>query len=285
MKEISFGGRSVGTENHFRYTNNSKQSNVSMLSATMSDFTYVKHAHEEYSIGLTLQGRQDFFCRNAFYKSKPGNVMLFNPEDIHDGHSGVEQNLEYVMLYIHPEALHPMFQALGHRKNTTLRLNNTLFNDPILRHQVYGISQQLIENKYSKIEHEAGLFLLAQSLVRLHGSLERPNHRSRADRLLLRAKDYILANLADDISIDDIANVANMSKFHFIRAFREHFCITPHQYVLNCRINYARRELLAGRSATNAAFASGFADASHLNRNFKRVFGMTPKQFQLQWTR
>ncbi|KJY81804.1 AraC family transcriptional regulator [Vibrio galatheae] len=275
----------MSQDNHFTYTSSSQHDDVSVLCATMSDFTYAKHAHEEYSIGLTLQGRQDFFCRSAYYKSTPGCVMLFNPEDIHDGHSGVEQSLEYVMLYVHPKELQPLFHALGHKKETILRLNDTLIDDPILRHQVYDMSQRLQGQSYSKIEHEAGLFQLAQSMTRLHGSLQLPTYTSRADKLLLRAKDYILANLANDISIDDIAQVANMSKFHFIRAFRECFCITPHQYVLNCRINYARRQLLAGHSATIAAVASGFADASHLNRNFKRVFGMTPKQFQLQLTR
>lgn len=272
----------MSQDNHFTYTSSLQHDEVSMLCAIMSDFSYAKHAHEEYSIGLTMQGRQDFFCRNAFYKSTPGSVMLFNPEDIHDGHSGGEQNLEYVMLYIHPNELQPLFHALGHSKNTTLRLKETLFDDAILRHQVYAMSQRLQGQSYSKIEHEASLFQLAQSLTRLHGSLELPRYRTRADRLLLRAKDYIMSNLASDISIDDIAQAATMSKFHFIRTFREHFCITPHQYVLNCRINYARRQLLDGHSATIAAVDSGFSDSSHLNRNFKRVFGMTPKQFQTQ---
>ncbi|EGA64759.1 AraC family transcriptional regulator [Vibrio brasiliensis] len=275
----------MSQENHFTYTSSLQQDEVSMLCAIMSDFSYSKHAHEEYSIGLTMQGRQDFFCRNAFYKSQPGCVMLFNPEDIHDGHSGGEQNLEYVMLYIHPNELKPLFQALGHKKDTILRLEDTLFDDVILRHQVYDMSQRLQGKSYSKIEHDASLFQLAQSLTRLHGSLELPRYRTRADKLLLRAKEYIMANLANDISIDDIAQAASMSKFHFIRTFREHFCITPHQYVLNCRINVARRQLLEGHSATRAALGSGFADASHLNRNFKRVFGMTPKQFQVQTVR
>ncbi|AXR00177.1 AraC family transcriptional regulator [Pseudoalteromonas piscicida] len=272
----------MSKNNHFIYTRSAQQDDVSMLCATMSDFTYTKHAHEEYSIGLTLKGRQDFFCRSAFYKSQPGCVMLFNPEDIHDGHSGGEHSLEYVMLYVHPRELQPLFRALGYKQETVLRLNNTLFNDALLRYQVLTISQQLLGRSYSKIEHEAALFQLAQSLVRLHGCLELPLRKTRTETLVLRAKDYILANLANDISVDDIAAVANMSKYHFIRAFREHFCITPHQYVLNCRINYARKQLLVGRSATTAAVESGFADASHLNRNFKRVFGMTPKQFQLQ---
>ena len=140
-------------------------------------------------------------------------------------------------------------------------------------------------NSTSKIEREAAVLQMAQSLVRLNGSLDLPALSTRVDSLLLRAKDYILANIDNDIAIDDIAHAATMSKFHFIRRFREHFGITPHQYVLNCRINYARRALQVGRDATSVAVESGFADASHLNRNFKRVFGMTPKQFQLQWAR
>lgn len=51
-----------------------------MLQARMSDFTYIKHAHEEYSFGVTLAGRQDFFAGGAFYRSLPGTVMVFNPD-------------------------------------------------------------------------------------------------------------------------------------------------------------------------------------------------------------
>lgn len=271
--------------NRFQFTPSKQQDNVSLLSATMSDFTYPKHAHEEYSIGLTLQGRQDFFCRGSFHKSSPGCVMLFNPEDVHDGHSGVEQDLEYVMLYIHPDEIYPLFQSLGYKKSSTLRLQDTLFDDAMLRHHVANMSQLLKTTSYTQIEYESSLYMLAQSLVNQHGSLDLAEHRSRTDTLLFRAKEYILANLHNDISIEDIANAAAMSKFHFIRLFRAQFGITPYQYVLNCRINHARKALQLGSNATLAALDSGFADISHLNRNFKKMFGMTPKQFQLQWSR
>lgn len=272
-------------ENHFQFTNSSRLNNVAMLSATMSDFTYAKHAHEEYSIGLTLQGRQDFFCGTSFHKSTPGGVMIFNPEEVHDGHSGLEQNLEYVMLYIHPDEMMPLFHALGYKGNSPLRLNGTLFDDPILRYRVCSMADILKSHELSQIEYESGLLMLSQALVRQHGSLDLPAYRTRTDTLLMKAKDFIIANLGNDISIDQIAAASNMSKYHFIRLFRSQFGITPHQYVLNCRINHARKALQVGVNATQAAVESGFADASHLNRNFKKVFGMTPKQFQLQWVR
>lgn len=272
-------------ENHFEFINSTRLDNIAMLNATMSDFTYAKHAHEEYSIGVTIRGRQDFFCCNSFHKSTPGCVMVFNPEDIHDGHSGIEQDLEYTMLYIHPDEISPLFQSLGYKGKNTLRLQGTLFDDPMLRYRVLSMAESLRSDNLSRIEYDSELYLLAQVLVKHHGSLDLLQNHSRTDSLLTRAKDYIITNLSNDISVDQIAAAANISKFHFIRMFRAQFGITPHQYVLNCRINNARKVLQTGVSATQAATESGFADASHLNRNFKKVFGMTPKQFQLQWSR
>nr|QIH43228.1 AraC family transcriptional regulator [Vibrio ziniensis] len=250
----------------------------------MSDFSYAKHAHEEYSIGVTLKGRQDFFCQKAFHKSPSGGVLLFNPEDVHDGHSGGSENLEYVMLYIHPNELKPLFQALGYGKDTTLRLDSPLMDDAVLRHQILSMHQLVSEPNHSTIEFESGLFHIAQSLVAKAGKLDQEYSPplSRKDSLLTRAKDFIIGHIDQDISIDDVANAATMSKYHFIRLFHRQFGITPHQYVLNCRINAARKYLESGLPSSHVAQLSGFADNSHLNRHFKRTFGMTPKQYQLQ---
>nr|WP_275138692.1 AraC family transcriptional regulator [Vibrio furnissii] len=73
-----------------------------------------------------------------------------------------------------------------------------------------------------------------------------------------------------------------MSKFHFIRLFNEQFGMTPHQFVLNCRVNRAKQALEVGDKASDVAIDLGFADVSHLNRKFKRVFGITPHQYQRQ---
>ncbi|GGC89392.1 hypothetical protein GCM10011382_19570 [Vreelandella lutescens] len=61
---------------------------LTVLKAAIEDFSYDRHAHEEYAFGVTLAGRQDFFSGGQFHRSPPGNVILFNPEEVHDGHSG-----------------------------------------------------------------------------------------------------------------------------------------------------------------------------------------------------
>ncbi|MDD1780335.1 AraC family transcriptional regulator [Enterovibrio sp. ZSDZ35] len=274
----------MDTENRFQFINSQHLDGVSVLDANMSDFTYDKHAHEEFSIGVTLQGRQDFFCQGAFHKSPAGGVLLFNPEDVHDGSSGGDENLEYLMLYLHPNTLESQFLALGVNSPRQLRVEGCLINDTALRSQALVLAHTLKNPESRRIEQEAALFQLSHAMVAKAGKLNEPPLSNRKDTLLLRAKDFVQDNLSRDIGIDDIAEAANMSKFHFIRQFRAQFGITPHQYILNCRINSARKALECGSPSSDVAQRFGFADSSHFNRRFKRVYGMTPKQYQLQTT-
>jgi AraC-like DNA-binding protein len=266
----------------FEYTPSLHLEGVKLLTATMQNFTYDRHAHEEYSIGLTKAGRQDFFCGGVFNKSYAGHVIFFNPEDVHDGCAGGSSLLEYDILYLPEDKLIPLMQAMGSHHPNRFRLKYHVLNDPILGYQVSQMSEILRQNS-SAIEQEAALIQITESIIRLNGVAETPTFpRYKKDMLLIRAKDFIHSHLDKNISVDEISSAANISKYHFIRVFRQQFGITPHQYVLNCRLNQARKELESGQSVTMVAQTYGFADDSHLIRKFKRTFGMTPKQYQRQ---
>ena len=87
----------MGSISQFEFFKSDHVPSLTVLKAAIGDFSYDRHAHEEYALGVTLAGRQDFFSGGQFHRSPPGNVILFNPEDVHDGHSGGEQALDLVL--------------------------------------------------------------------------------------------------------------------------------------------------------------------------------------------
>ncbi|MHA6529921.1 AraC family ligand binding domain-containing protein [Paenibacillus sp. BAC0078] len=82
-----------------------KSAGITALSATMTDFTYKKHSHQEYAIGVTLRGIQKYNLAGSLQLSYQNGVMLFNPEQAHDGMAHDMTGLDYVMLYIEPQLL------------------------------------------------------------------------------------------------------------------------------------------------------------------------------------
>ena len=268
----------------FFYVKSQNFSGLSAFSAKMTDFSYDKHAHEEYSIGVTCSGRQDFYSQGAHPKSNAGNIIFFNPEQVHDGHAGAGSPMEYQMLYIPEHLFLNLSKSFSVVVKDKLHIKQSLFQDNILRDQVLSFFQ-LMSNcgQYSCVEEEYALLRIVQSIVRIGGSgTSALSPQSRKDALLIRAKDFILENLQNKITVDEIANAANISKYHFIRMFSEQFGMTPHQYVLASRINRCKAALEYGEKAIDVANKFGFSDVSHLNRKFKNTFGITPTQYQKQ---
>jgi len=96
-----------------------------------------------------------------------------------------------------------------------------------------------------------------------------------------RAKDMLLSHVDGDISIAEIAQACQLSRSHFIQAFRETTGETPYQWLMRRRLDRARDLLRASElNLAEVALASGFADQSHFTRFFKRVVGVAPGQWR-----
>lgn len=271
----------MSNASQFQFIKSQHVPTLTVLHAAIEDFSYDRHAHEEYAFGVTLAGRQDFFSCGQFHRSPPGNVIFFNPEDVHDGQSGGEHALDYLMVYAHPEQVKALFaDALGHESTADFRSNSTLIQDVQLRNAILELARLVTSQAGSYIDQENALYRVIERTVQLGGVSQPSQMINRPDTLLGLAKEYIHAHLETDMSLDDICQAAHLSKYHFLRLFRQHYGITPHQYVINCRINAARAALEKGALLNEAALRYGFADLSHFNRRFKRIYGMTPHQYQ-----
>ena len=104
---------------------------------------------------------------------------------------------------------------------------------------------------------------------------------ARDRRRAVEAALWLEAHAAEAIDLDRIAAQAGLSPFHFLRLFARVLGVTPHQYLVRCRLREAAR-LLAERERriTDIAYDVGFADLSNFVRSFRRAAGVSPRDFR-----
>ncbi|MDR7314376.1 helix-turn-helix domain-containing protein [Brevibacillus nitrificans] len=246
-----------------------KSAGITALSASMTDFMYKRHAHEEYAIGVTLRGIQHFNMDGCLQLSYQNGVMLFNPEQAHDGMAHDETGLDYVMLYIDPKLLLEMVE-----KKEIVRFSSPIVYDSRLRQKILNLSHGIFSGKDEALCNEL-LLSLADGLVQANLSPE-----PKKDLPLIRkAKDMLQSNLEKVLSLDEIGKELQLSKFQFIRFFKAHTGISPYQYFLNCKIERAKQLIEKNRDVYSAVAACGFVDLTHLNKHFKSVYGTTAFEY------
>ncbi len=245
---------------------------ITTLTASMSDFSYKRHAHAEYSLGVTLHGIQDYYLEGSLQSSHQSGVMLFNPEQVHDGHAhDRKQGLDYIMLYIEPSLF---LEALGEPEFIR-------FNSPIVYNR--ELAGDII-NLYQALDTGREEALCSELLLKLSDnfSSKRLYHRDLPDDSFLnRSREMIYGELGGVLKLDTIAGEFGMSKFKFIRSFKARTGLSPYQFFLNCKVVQARRYLDKYHDLYAAILEFGFVDLSHFNRNFKRVFGVTAHEYLL----
>ncbi|ODC03098.1 hypothetical protein BFW38_05595 [Terasakiispira papahanaumokuakeensis] len=270
--------------NHFQFSQNQALPGVRVLEASMADFSYDKHAHEEFGLGLTLAGEQHFASQGTFFRSRPGHIIQFNPDQDHDGHAGTQAPLYYHMLYINEDYLQSLAQALGAPSGQSVYARQTLIQHSQMHRNLRQLCQMLQQGIGSGMALEQKLIEVASLFIRLNTD-QAPiqsgiSQTSRHDAMIERAREFIRDNLRQNLTLEEISDQVHLSKFHFLRLFKQHTGMTPHQYLFSCRLGAARHAVEHGEGLTAIAHSFGFADLSHFNRRFKKVYGMTPAQYQ-----
>jgi AraC-like DNA-binding protein len=266
---------------------------VEAMHAHFRSHVYHRHSHETYSFGVTDDGAQAFTCRGDDHVSTANMVMLFNPDDPHDGHAATGPGFTYRMIHIAPALVRELFAATGPPLFPTpvvddpelarhLRHLHTALTSPStpLQHHVLPTPLQPHNSLASLQQHEqltATARLLARHATR--STLVPPGSPASA-LIASRVRDMLHDAYASPLTADDLAAAAGCSRFTATRAFSTVYGLAPSDYQRQLRLRAARSMLTGGATAAEAAACAGFADQAHLTRWFRRCYGVTPGAYR-----
>jgi AraC-like DNA-binding protein len=245
---------------------------VHRMQAFFHGQAYAPHRHDTYTFGLTTRGVQSFDYRGSARHSLPGELVVLHPDELHDGRAGTEDGFAYRSISIEPSAI----QAALNGKPLPF-VPDGVSRDPRLIAVVAALLRDF-DHALHPLEYEDVIFDLAAVL----GSIgESPDPSTSRDYIAAEsARDYVHAHLGDKVSMDDLEAATGRDRWQLARDFRAFFGTSPYRYLMMRRIDQAKSEILAGRNFASTAYASGFADQSHLNRQFKQTVGLTPKAWK-----
>lgn len=254
---------------------------ITLMRAHFVEHAFERHSHDTYSIGLTTSGVQTFHCGGALHASLPGDLILFNPDQAHDGQRGAPEGFGYSILYVPQQVI----EACADRE-AGLALPR-YFTRPVVRDavmaQAYAQALTAVGQPGESLRAEELTRTLLAGLLQRHGEMGATDQpRSAGARRMQRVRDYLDAHYAEDVTVEALAAVAGLSRAHLTRAFRQHFGVPPHVYLNAVRLRQARQAMLAGLTLAEVAVASGFADQAHFSRRFKGSFGIAPAQWLRQ---
>jgi AraC-like DNA-binding protein len=256
-------------------------SGVEAIRARFAGHAYDLHRHDDWLVGVTDHGIQDFLCRGARRRSTPGRVILIEPQEAHDGKAGDDNGFAYTMVYL-PRSWAQ--RALGCESDAAIGFRATLADDRRLARAVTSAFDTLAGTAW-RLQSDAALDAVAACLRAQIGRTARRSPPGRDATEAGRARERLLDAMEDDIGADELASAAGAAdRFHLARAFRAAYGVAPHAWLVHTRLLRARELLARGERPAIVAASCGFADQSHLGRWFRRAYRMTPAAYRARCT-
>lgn len=254
--------------------------NLLIFQARYQRFQFERHCHDEFALGVMEYGVQKFHCRGAEQCAPKGSLITVNPDEIHDGMSADSGEYRYRILYL-PDSL---LQQIGREMvaaGQTHCFRNPVVTDYKLAGKLSYLFNLLEDQRADILETQSTLYPLIANVLAHHGTeREQLPHYSQLPAPVIKACEYINDVASGHITLDDIANAAGLSRYHFLRLFTAAKDMSPYAFLLHRRLQLAKQHITAGGSLANAALSAGFSDQSHMSRRFKAAYGITPRQFQ-----
>jgi len=239
------------------------------------------HQHDEYQICLSIDAHGEYLYRGQRIPVPAGSFSVIHPGEVHAARDPDDRmsHSRYGVMYVSPEALRNAAEQIEGRSTSLPLIPDCVFFDE----QLADLFLQFLaasREPASLLNLDACQLTLLTRLVRRHGNGSMSIPRLRGERRAVQLVRHYLDDMyAEDVSLNELSQLAGLSPFHLARVFKYEVGLPPHAYQVGVRIARAKALILAGVTITQAAHATGFADQSHFARHFKRLVGTAPGRY------
>ena len=235
-----------------------------------------QHFHNEYSIVYVTSGIHRFETASAIHEISVGTIRVINP---YEHHKTLNTNWSYINFMLSTDYINLILKNNFDMTIENLRFVPTI-KDKIAINLFLELNSSITFKDTSLMEIDINAINFIEYLISNY-SLNKLNNKvcidsKNVERTTEKIKEYIEKNFREKITLDDIAEYFQMNKFLFLNEFKMKTNMTPYQYLLIIRVNYAKKLILENKNLSEIAYECGFSDQSNMIKNFKKVYNYSP---------
>lgn len=230
---------------------------------------FKRHFHLDYSIGLILDGVHKLEIEKQNLAILKGEIKIINPHQLHIANGDI--CWEYANFMPENKKIEQIASEVFLKDFTCKKIR---FKNSIKDTYATKLLLNFFHSKPNTIEQEENFILFVAYILRFHSYFKDVKREFCAN--IKDIVEFLHVNFLNNISLEDISKISPYSKYYLIKTFKKHLGITPHQYIMVLRVEYAKKLIAKKMPLIEVALESGFSDQSHFIRIFKRNFGYTP---------
>ena len=239
--------------------------------------SFPNHFHDYYVVGVIERGRRTLLAQNREYELAAGDLLLLNPRDSHACQPADGETLDYRCLNIPGDVMAEAAREITGTAEPPVFTTTVVYRSELME-TLIDLHGRIMRAETGFGKEELFFFLLAQLLTEYADSNEAPDEPVRNDAIEAVCA-FLERTYEKTVTLDALGELAGYSKYHLLRSFTKEKGISPYSYLETVRICKAKELLQNGVLPAETAARTGFSDQSHLGNVFKRMIGLTPKQY------